>query len=54
METSKLLTLYFIGVFFTILSILIMENPIYIKIVFSVMSGIGLCVFVIALGRRLK
>lgn len=54
METSKLLTLFFIGAIFAILSILLIENPIYIAIIFSVIAAIGLCVFVIVLGRRLK
>lgn len=54
MKISNLLILYFIGVFLVILSALIFEDPIYTQIVFSVMVGIGFCVFGIVLGKSLK
>ncbi len=54
MKISNLLILYFIGVLLIILSALIFEDPIYTQIVFSVMVGIGFCVFVIVLGKSLK
>jgi hypothetical protein len=54
MKISNLLILYFIGVFLVILSALIFEDPIYTQILFSVMVGIGFCVFVIVLGKSLK